>query len=299
MGSVVFLGSALPAAAQQPGELTPKQQKHSDTLVKEAVEHYGARRYEEAVKLFKQAYEIEQEPELLYNIARSYERLSRHKEAVEWYQRFLDVPGTTSELRTRARANIEMLRQEMNAVKKTRKNRDDGAAEPSSGGVASSEENTDTKIESGSKKNTSARRKDSSVGPQNEGSPNPFRIVGWSAAGVGAAAIVTGSVFGGLALKSKKDYEAADYNEDRIDYRDDMKRNSLIFDIVFFTGTGLAATGIALLVVDAVRKHAKTKETDDTTQPKGKAARQRPSVTFSPSFAVGNESLTGGLAGHF
>jgi tetratricopeptide (TPR) repeat protein len=295
MGLVVFWGSAPPAAAQQSEAPT---QRHSETLVKEAVEHYSARRYEKAVELFKQAYDIEQEPEILYNIARSYERLSRNEEAVEWYQRFLDTPGTTSELRTRARTNIEMLRREMDAVKKTQSSQEDNIVTPPPDSVAT-KETVDTTPAPVSKKRTPSRReKDPSAAPQSEHSASPFLIAGWSTAGVGAAAIVTGSVFGGLALKSQNDYEADGYNEDRIQHRDDMERNSLVFDIVFFTGAGLTATGIALLVVDAVQKHSKAKSADKML-PEKNAAKERPNVTFSPSFVIGDGNLAGGLAGHF
>ena len=287
--------SPLPVFAQQSGALTPEQQKRSDALVKEAVESYSERRYEEAIELFKQAYEIQQEPELLYNIARSYERLSDNENAVEWYQRFLDVPGTTGELRTRARDNIAALRREIDAMKAAA----DKAEHETADDQKESAEGADAKVEAVPSSDTvSQQDKTASNTQKNKKSRRPLRIAGWSAAGVGAAALVTGGIFGGLALSAKNDYDAAKYNEERITYRDDTERDALIFDITFFSGAGLAAAGIALLVVDAIQHRSKV-ETVEVDQKREKIAAQRHKFTVTPSFLVGNGSLTGGLVGHF
>src|SRR5690606_12016752 len=100
----VLLVGASPAYAQEEPDF--------DTLVERAVEHYQARRYEAAIELFERAYALRAEPELVYNIARSYERLARSEDAIREYRRFVELPGTTSELRSLAFASIEALREE-------------------------------------------------------------------------------------------------------------------------------------------------------------------------------------------
>ena len=288
--------STLPVSAQQSGALTSEQQKRSDALVKEAVESYGERRYEEAIELFKQAYEIQQEPELLYNIARSYERLSDNEKAVEWYRRFLEVPGTTGELRTRARANIAALQREIDAMKTAEA---DKAEQGASDEPMEATEGADAKVETVSPSAT-ASRQDKNVPNDKKDKKlrRPFRIAGWSTAGVGAAALVTGGIFGGLALSAKKDYDDAGYDEKRITYRDDTERNALIFDVVFFSGVGLASAGIALLVVDALQHRSKV-ENAAVGQKNEKVAAQRRKVTVAPSFVVENGGLAAGMVGHF
>ena len=113
--SFAFLVSALPVLAQENQPLTPEQQAQSDSLIQEAVEHYSAHRYNEAIECFKQAYEIIEEQELLFNIARAHQKMSNKKEAIEWYERFLGAPGTTSDLRKLALTNSEKLRREIAA----------------------------------------------------------------------------------------------------------------------------------------------------------------------------------------
>ena len=78
--------------------------------------HYEERRYAEAAAAFEAAYAIRAEPELAYNIARSYERAVMREEAIAAYDRFLGLPGTTSEMRNRARSARSSLRAEVEAL---------------------------------------------------------------------------------------------------------------------------------------------------------------------------------------
>ncbi len=63
---------------------------------------YRAGRFAEALSYFERAYELTEEPDVLYNIATIHERLRHDREALDAYRRFLEArPGSDD------RANIE------------------------------------------------------------------------------------------------------------------------------------------------------------------------------------------------
>lgn len=110
---VVLLSSAVvvwsaPVAAQE-GDAA------FDANVSKGVENYKARKYVAAIKYFRDAYALKPDPTLIFNIARSYERLGKVEDALANYQAYVDAPGTTSEDRADALNRIKALRQEQAA----------------------------------------------------------------------------------------------------------------------------------------------------------------------------------------
>jgi tetratricopeptide repeat protein len=73
---------------------------------------YAAGDYRRAVELFLQAYAVDQDPNLLFNIASCYEALGDTEAALEKYHAFLDAPKADVEGRPRAESAIERLRNE-------------------------------------------------------------------------------------------------------------------------------------------------------------------------------------------
>jgi tetratricopeptide (TPR) repeat protein len=275
----------LPVLADEAEALTPEQQAQNDALINEAVEHYSGRRYEEAIALFKQANDIQEEPELLYNIARSYERLSQSDEALEWYQRFLEMPGTTGELRTKALKNIAALRKEISAqeaIRQAAETNADAESKTMASPVPPPPVFPDDTTTSSEKNSTQA---------------SSHKVISIMLIGSGVAAMIAGGIFGGLALAAKNDYESAAFDADRLQYRDDMSRNALIFDIVFSSGAVLATVGISLFIVDGIRR---TPEKALTAGQRHKGNGARPGVIeIMPSVAIGNRNMAFGLSGQF
>lgn len=271
---VPVMSLAWSASAEQggPDELTAEQQEEFDALVTEAVQHYSARRYEQAIDLFEQAFAIQEEPELVYNIARSHERLANREQALEWYERFINMPGTTGELRTRALSNITSLRQEITALR---------AAEQAE---QADQDSLDRANATGSGTPTPTPEQ-----PVQPPPPRPLRAAGYALVGVGAAAMIAGGIFGGMALAAHSDFEDASetYSENRVDLRDDVEFRSLMADILLFSGAGIAAAGIALVVVDAIRA-GRAEEGDDESD-----------VSLVPSLTVANGGYGFGVTGRF
>ena len=276
----------LAADSSNPSEST--EQTTLDTLIGEGVAHYSDRRYDEAIECFKRALDIQREPELLYNIARSYERLTKSEEALEWYEKFLEEPGSTGELRMKALTNIAALRQEINAKKAAEASGDAEASTDVAKTPASAEKTESPQ----SDYDDSSSSMDSSLPPpafeESPRSSRPLRIVGWITTGVGAAGVIAGSIFGGLALKAKKDFDDAGFKADRVGYRDDMKRNALVFDIVFSTGAVLTVTGVTLLLVDMFKQRSLRESSDGRTK-----------MRLLPSLVVSNDTVAAGLRCRF
>ena len=64
----------------------------------------------EAVRFYKEAYEVRAEPELLYNIARLLHKMGRFQESGIYYQLFLDSPLDDEEQKRKAREYLEQLK---------------------------------------------------------------------------------------------------------------------------------------------------------------------------------------------
>ena len=227
---VLVWGWATPVLGEQSGagaSLPPEQEAAFQALMAEAMGHYQGHRYAQAVELFERAYEMRAEPELVYNIARSYERSQQLEDAISAYERFLALPATTSELRARARANLAAIRQEQAALE---------AAERQEGTPPTTPEQPP------------------GGGPTDEPqSLGPLGIAGWVLFGVGAVTAVAGVVFAGLTITAESDFQAAEITEERLTLREDVERNALVADVLLISGGTVCLTGIILLIVNAVR----------------------------------------------
>lgn len=212
-----------------------------DTLLDRGVQHYQARQYEQAIEVFRQAFALRPEPEIVYNIARSYERLARPTEAIAEYERFVALPGTTSELRTRAHASIRALRAEL-AASESAPPEPAVTPTPTPAPVTAPVEPPPPPPEGGS-----------ALGP-----------VGWTMFGVGAVSVGVGVAFGVLTIDRNDAFlRAAPRSEQQIQLRDDVKESALAADILLIGGGVIAATGLVLAIVDATSSSGSERAASD------------------------------------
>ncbi len=99
---------ALPASAEDEGA---SQAAEVARLNEAGADFYARREYRKAIEKFIQAYAIDADPNLLFNIARCYELLGEAEAAMEKYQLFLDSPGADARGRKRARDAMNALRE--------------------------------------------------------------------------------------------------------------------------------------------------------------------------------------------
>lgn len=80
-------------------------------LNEEGAALYAGRDYRRAIEKFIQAYAVDSDPNLLFNIARCYEELGEIDAAIEKYETFLKTPGADTRGRQRARESLATLRE--------------------------------------------------------------------------------------------------------------------------------------------------------------------------------------------
>lgn len=227
----------------------PTSSPEADKLSGEAVEAFGAKRYDEAIDLFNKAYQIDSNPNYLFNIGRVYEEKGDLKKAVEFYQRFVSQAAVDLEAREAATARLKVLREALGQLEDEKK--DEGNTTPPPNPNPNPEEDKPDRV-------------------------RIQRIAGYSLIGVGAAALIVGGVLGGLASADASSADDAEFVDDKLRLRDDARGKAQGADALFITGGVLAAVGV-VLVVTTLGKGKKGKD---------KAASQRSnrrSVAFSPS----------------
>lgn len=218
---VLLIGGAGTAFAQDDG---------FDDIVRRALEAYKSKRYAQAITGFERAYDLRAEPELVYNIARAYEKSLKSAEAIGAYERFLELPGTTADLRAKARGSLDALRREEAA-------RNAPPPPPPPVGVVPGGPPPPPPPPPGV---TTER-------------PEKVRTLEYVLIGAGATALVVGTIFGVIALQKNGDFndqKDADPTDPALPgLKDDVNSNALIADVAIIGGVVLGAVGVTLLLV--------------------------------------------------
>ncbi|MCC7538764.1 MAG: hypothetical protein IT379_21240 [Deltaproteobacteria bacterium] len=225
--AVALMSASVPALGQTSDEAFQQQ-------VDAALDHYNNRRYAEAAAAFQAAYELRNDPELLYNAARSLERGLQRDEAITMYERFLALPGSTADLRNRATASVQALRAERDAAA-TPPTPPAGTGGGASGGAGGGG--------SGGGGGTGA------PDDRRRGRDGGSSTLEWVLVGGGGLLIGVGAVFGITALSDNSDFEDEIVPAERRSLADDIDRNALLADI--FIGSGIAAAGIGIILLVA------------------------------------------------
>ncbi|MEQ9499369.1 MAG: hypothetical protein RIT81_20965 [Deltaproteobacteria bacterium] len=221
----LFLTSANAAEAQDDG---------FNETVSKAMNAYRNKQYAEAIVEFERAYEIRQQPELVYNIARAHEKSLQSEEAIEAYERFLALPGTTADLRAKALQSLGALKREQAARRAA-----EAPPPPAGGSVVPPPSGATT------------------AGPPvtvRTQKPQKSRALEYALIGTGAAAVLVGAAFGVVALQANGNFEDEKdkgdmANGDRLQsLKDDVDRNAAIADVAFIGGAVLGAVGVVLLI---------------------------------------------------
>jgi tetratricopeptide repeat protein len=101
--------TSTPSRAAEP-QFSGTASSSLEQLNEEGASLYAAHDYRRAIEKFIQAYAIEPDPNLLFNIARCYEELGEAEAAIEKYEAFLKTPGADPRGQTRARESLAALR---------------------------------------------------------------------------------------------------------------------------------------------------------------------------------------------
>jgi len=221
---------------------------------------YAERNYRTAIEKFVEAYAIDHDPNLLFNIARCYEKLGDLGAAIEKYEAFVAAPGADTEGRIKAKESLtelEHLREQ--------------------GGVTPREE----RATGGESAPPAAEASD--------GSGSTFNVWPWVTLGAGVVVTGVGATFYALGASDHAQVtDAAGYNDPSVvypmtraeaqGYVDSGNTKKLVGGIGLGLGGALIATGVVLLVT-------------------GKGA--EPAQTASFTLAPSTEGVVAGYSGRF
>lgn len=215
-----------------PGDAT-----NFDREVARGVDLYGRGDYTAAIGAFHAAFAFKTDPKLLFNIARCQEKLGKIDDAIATYQQFVDSPGTTSQERAKALESMKALRDERDAreaiAASDKKRSDDSAARDAAPALTPKTEAPNRLVESA---------------PRDE-APRRSHTLEWILIGSGSVALVTGGIFGGLALQNQSTFESSRVLQDKLDARDSGQRNAAISDVSIGVGAAAIVGGALVLLL--------------------------------------------------
>jgi hypothetical protein len=103
----LWLAAPSLAGAAEPG--ADDESARVAELNESGAKHYADRSYRRAIEKFIEAYAIDHDPNLLFNIARCYEELGETDAAIEKYRAFVAAPGADTDGRLRAQESLKAL----------------------------------------------------------------------------------------------------------------------------------------------------------------------------------------------
>src|SRR5690554_5150565 len=207
------------SAADQ--ELSPEERaRRVEELASSGANAYRAGDFEGAIQDFKEGYQLEPVPNLLYNIAKSYEKLEKYADAVDYYQKFVVAPEVDSSARQAALDRIESLRE----IAQLKSKQNDTNAKP------------DPKA------------------PADPVAPPPEEPTNYAAIGTlgGSALLLGGGLLMGYLASDQADLtrEGASYQE-RADAQSSGQTYALVADGMFVAAAVAAGIGVYFLVSDS------------------------------------------------
>jgi tetratricopeptide (TPR) repeat protein len=234
----MFTSSAGAAPPPVATNRAPTDNARALALYKDSTKAYQEDRFQDAVNLLTEAYSLQQEPVILFNLARAYEGLGDLESAVESYSRYLEREPTTPD-RKSIEQRIATLGKLIEARKALERQRDEERVRAEEARKAAEE----------------AQRRAALEEEQRHGAgPWP-----WVVAGAGVAGVGVGVVFGVL---SHNRYESAVGDAYRGPAQSDYsaaQTNANVANGAFIAGGVLVAAGAIWLLVDRLTTHETTR----------------------------------------
>jgi len=103
--------TALPGPTSVAAAQSEEQLARARTLFTEGQAAYDAGRFQEAATKMREAYEITNSPDLAFNVARVYERMSEYADAIRYFRIYLRQGQPDAEVRADVEARVEALRE--------------------------------------------------------------------------------------------------------------------------------------------------------------------------------------------
>ena len=208
--------------------------KQVEQLSGQAAAAYGEGDFEKAIELFKQAYALQAVPNLLFNIAKVYEKIENWEQAMSYYKEFLKAPDADPQARQVAVDRIDSLQGVVKAEREAREEEERRLAE---------EERKKREAELAAQQQQQQQQTEEPTGGASAGA--------WITAGAGVALLVGGGVFGLLASDQETAFDTGETPEDRRAARSKGKTYALVADSMFVGGAIATTIGIILFATSS------------------------------------------------
>jgi tetratricopeptide (TPR) repeat protein len=188
-------------------------------LFKKSVETYRSGDFKQTIDLLNEAYALEPQPVLLYNLARAQEGIGNNDAAIETYEKFL-----AQEPNAKDRGAIEQR------LATLRRQRDERLA---------------------LEKRSAAQATAQPVEPARpERPPHKRSVLPYVVGGVGVVGLAAGVVFGLTANSKRDDAVAAPGQREALGLEDDAKSSATLSTVSFVVGGVLLAAGATWWLLD-------------------------------------------------
>lgn len=227
------LGQELENAGSEDKPASADERKEALRLFRDSERAYREGRFDEAARLLERAYELQQEPVLLYNLARAYEGMGELSKAADAYRRFLQLSPDAKD-RGAIERRIETLEQQLAERQRL--------------------EEEKRRLEE-EKKRRARERKPKPVEPRPARSASLWP---WVTAGVGVAALGTGAVLG---VRSQSRRDDADADPEHRSSRETFRQAETLAtaaNVLFIVGGVVTAGGVTWIVLDTTSKETAT-----------------------------------------
>ena len=208
-----------PASSTQAGPAaapSPAAHAHAADLFKKSVDTYRSGDFKQTIDLLNEAYALEPQSVLLYNLARAYEGIGNNDAAIETYEKFL-----AREPNAKDRGAIEQR------LTTLRRQRDERLA-----------------LE---------KKSASQPVPLVEPPEKPVHkrsVLPYVVGGVGVVGLAAGAIFGVMANSKRDDAVAAPAQRDALGLEDDAKSRATLSNVSFVVGGVLVAAGVTWWLLD-------------------------------------------------
>lgn len=229
--------AAAPAASATNSANTGKTR--AAELYKQSADAYLHGDFVQAIKLLDEAYALDPQPVLVYNQARAHEGLGHVDEAIALYEKYLSEEPTSPD-RGAIEQRLSTLRKQKEEKQRLEKEKAD---------VEAKREQQELQ-----QRDLAKREQEVKASPEpHKRSPLPYVV-----AGVGAAGLVTGTVFGFLANGKEDSGNGASSLREATDAQDTGQTFATVSNVSFIVGGVLVAGGVVWWIIDGRGGSSKT-----------------------------------------
>jgi tetratricopeptide (TPR) repeat protein len=226
--SLVVSGSV--ALAQEHRSSRSGDRSRAVVLFERSEVLYKEGNFAQAAVLLQQAYELEQEPILLYNLGRALESDGQLQQASEAFERYLATAKLNPSERKALQARVASLKEQYETNERIKKERDEAQQR---------QKEAENRLLEQSQKPSAVE--DSSMGPWP-----------WVILGVGAAGLATGTVLAVMASSKHKEAEDEPIQQKALELQESANNLSTASAVFLVAGGVVAAGGLTWVLIEVL-----------------------------------------------